>query len=552
MSRREFLEVVPLDVARARWWAALAPAPLPAEEVALEDAHGRVLAAPVAAALDLPPFDRAVVDGYALRAQDTFGGGTVTLRLAGPPLAAGADPAGRAVGPGEALEVATGAALPAGADAVVMIEHTARVPRPDGVDTPGDEAVRLGEPLVPGQGLQRRGSDVARGEPLFPAGRRLGARETCVLAGQGLGRVAVVRRPRVAVLSTGDELVAPGAGPLGPGAIYDSNARLVCDLVRELGGEPVPLGIVPDDADALRAALERARACDAVVLSGGTSKGEGDLTWRLVAGGGAPGIVVHGVAVRPGKPVVLAAWGRTPVAILPGFPTSAAVTFDLFVRPVLERLAGLPVPAPAGEGAARAGGAGGPGAGSGQAARVARLAVAVPSAPARHDIVLCQLARDPAGGPPRAYPLLKGSGSVSAWARAQGWVEVAADLDHAPAGALVPCRLFGDPADLPDGVAWGPPALRAPAVAALEALAARGGPRLGYVPASEPAALDAARDGRADAAVVSSPPPSGLDGLRALPLPPASAVAPAAAAWVVVPTAAPSGSLAAAVARALG
>lgn len=472
MSRKEFLAVVSKEEAQRAWAEALDLRPLGAEEVPLADALGRVLAAPFSAPGDLPPFDRAVVDGYAVVAADTFGASAdapARLRLLGAPLAAGDDPAGRVVEPGAAIEVATGASLPQGADAVVMIEQTS---------LDGGHVV-LREPLTPGQGIQRRGSDVEEGEALFPTGRRLTARETCVIAGTGADRVLVHRRPKVAVISTGDELVAPGAGPLAPGQIFDANARLVADLVRELGGEPLELGIARDDEAGLRAVLERARTCDAVVLSGGTSKGAGDLTYRVVES--LAQVVVHGVAVRPGKPLVLAAWERRPVAILPGFPTSAAVTFEVFVRPVLAQLAGVPARAAH----ARPG---------------ARLGVAFPSAPARHEYVLCYLAAD-GDGPPRAFPLLRGSGATSGLARADGWVEVPADRDHVPAGATLPLTWLRGAHERTgaDLVVVGEPS--ALVEAALDR-ASDDGLRARFLPGSPVAAVDAVAAGLADAAVV--------------------------------------------------
>src|SRR5205823_1059042 len=180
-------------------------------------------------------------------------------------------------------------------------------------------------------------------ETVLRRGELLTSRETGVLAALGVARVRVVRRPRVAIVSTGDELIAPGE-PMRPGLIYDSNATILADAVRELGGEPVPFGIVPDDRAALAAVLRRAVGCDVVLLSGGTSKGEGDLSYRVVGELGPPGILAHGVALKPGKPLCLAAVRRedkvVPVVILPGFPTSAVFTFHEFVAPVIRRFAG--------------------------------------------------------------------------------------------------------------------------------------------------------------------------------------------------------------------
>lgn len=481
-GRKEFLEVVSPAEASARWLEALKPGPLGTEEVGLADAHGRILGAPFVAPIDLPPFDRALVDGFALRAADTAEASESrpgVLFVDRGAIAAGDDPTGRRVEQGRCVEIATGGVLPAGADAVVMVEHTRR--SNDGND-PTSDHVLLAEPLVPGQGVGRRGSDVEQGERLFEAGRRLGARETGVIAGLGVDRVTVFRRPRVAVISTGDELVAPGGGPLRTGQIYDANARLVADAVRELGGVPVELGIAKDDRAALEAVVARARGCDAIVFSGGTSKGTGDLTHRLVETGGAPGVVVHGVAIRPGKPLVLAAWGRTPVVILPGFPTSAAITFLRFVAPVLRLLAGQPPAETA-------------------PAATARLGVSTPCAPGRLDVVLCHVV-DGGDGPPRAFPLLKGSGAVTALARADGWIEVPAGRDQVMAGTPLALTwldpgLPGSPPRAAGLLLVGEPS---PVADALLARAASLRPR--FVAASAAAAVDAVKDGLADGAVL--------------------------------------------------
>src|SRR5947209_700604 len=200
-------------------------------------------------------------------------------------------------------------------------------------------------PLAPGANVTFAGTDVGQGETVLRRGEVLTSRETGVLAALGVAAARVVRRPRVAVVSTGDELIAAGQ-PMRPGLVYDSNAVILADAVRELGGEPVACGIVADDEAALERVLRQALACDVVLLSGGTSKGAGDVSYRVVGRLGKPGIVAHGVALKPGKPLCLAAvevGKRTvPVAILPGFPTSAIFTFHEFVALVIRRLAGRP------------------------------------------------------------------------------------------------------------------------------------------------------------------------------------------------------------------
>jgi putative molybdopterin biosynthesis protein len=271
------------------------------------------------------------------------------------------------------------------------------------------------------------------GETVLFAGARLTSRETGVLAAIGRAQVAVVRRPRVAILSTGDEIVQPGAA-MRPGLVYDSNGRILADAVAELGGEPWFLGAFRDDEAELRAALARALAeADLVLLSGGTSKGEGDLNARVV-GALEPGIVVHGVALKPGKPICLAAQRRKPVAILPGFPTSAIFTFHEFVAPVLRRLAGAPAER--------------------RDTVSARLALRTSSERGRLEYLLVGLVRGDDGGL-AAWPMGKGSGSVTAWSRADGFVRVPRNVELLEADAPVEVTLLGRELPLADLVVIG-------------------------------------------------------------------------------------------------
>jgi putative molybdopterin biosynthesis protein len=450
MQQDQFLDVIDRDEAERRFRAALDLRPLEAEDVPLAQALHRVLARDVVAPLDVPSFDRSNVDGFAVRAEDTFGASEDrprSLRLNAEILATGFVPR-QAVAAGTATAIATGAVVPRGADAVVMVEFT-------DVDGP-DLVVRW--PVAPGANITFAGTDVGRGETVLHRGDFLTSRETGVLAALGLASVPVVRRPRVAVVSTGDEIIPAGAA-MRSGLVYDSNATVLADAARELGGEPVGLGIVPDDADALRAVLRRAATeCDVVLLSGGTSKGPGDLSYRVVADLGPPGVIAHGVALKPGKPLCLAAVRRgeraVPVVILPGFPTSAIFTFREFVAPVIRRLGfrredpALVVPA--------------------------RLPMRVNSERGRTEYLLVGLVQGTEVGSQRsedrgqksedssdprkavltsdlcpptsdlvAYPMGKGSGSVTTFSRADGFVVIPRQREYLEAGDAVEVHLLG-------------------------------------------------------------------------------------------------------------
>ena len=311
-------------------------APVGVEEVDLADAGGRVLAAPITAPEEVPGFLRATMDGYAVRAQDTFGasvGAPQYLDITGE-VPMGVAPT-RGVGPGETLRVATGAMLPPGADAVVMVEYTAEHP---------DGTLEVRRAVAPGENVLKPGEDVARGELLFPAGRRLRPQEIGLLAALGIRRLAAYKKPRVVILSTGDEII-PLDGTPAPGQVRDSNAYLAAAQVAEWGGLAVLQGIVPDDFDALRKTLAAALdTADLILISGGSSVGVRDLTLTAIQDLPDSEILVHGVALRPGKPTILAALGQTrlkPLMGLPGHPASAAVVMEVLGRPLLLRLAGL-------------------------------------------------------------------------------------------------------------------------------------------------------------------------------------------------------------------
>jgi putative molybdopterin biosynthesis protein len=425
--QEQFLEVVSAEEAAARFSARIDRSPLPGECVALAAALGRVLAHDVIAPVDAPPFDRANVDGFALRAADTTGAGEASprqLALNAEVIACGHAPSIE-VRPGTATTIATGGVIPRGADAVMMIEHTELIE--------AVPAIELRRAVTPGQFVSYAGSDIARGETLLRRGQRIGSREIGMLAACGHAEIDVVRRPKVAVLSTGDELV-PLGGAQRPGGVYDSNGAIIAAAVTETGGEAVPFGAFPDDLPALDAAVRRALAeCDMIVLSGGTSKGAGDLSHRVVSRLGEPGVLVHGVALKPGKPLCLAVAQGKPIAVLPGFPTSAIFTFHAFVAPVIRARAGLPP----------------------EAAETieARVPLRVASEMGRKEFVLVSLVRGAQGI--TAFPSAKGSGAVTSFSQADGFIEIPALAAGLDADTPARVTLIGASARAPDVVIMG-------------------------------------------------------------------------------------------------
>jgi len=426
-AQTQFLDVLTRDEATARFRAHLTLAPLGEESVALDAALGRVLAADVVSDADVPGFDRSNVDGYALLASDTFGAMEESPRSAAlndEVLAPGVV-AAHEVRAGYATSIATGGMIPRGADAVLMVEHSELVGGANGT------MLEIRRPVTPGENVSYAGTDIARGETVLRAGTPLTSREIGVLAAIGLADVRVFRRPRVAIFSTGNEIVAPGQ-PLSTGAVFDSNAAIIGAAVTELGCEPVHLGVIPDDEAALDTALTQGLAHDVVVFSGGTSKGAGDISYRIVHALTDPGVVAHGVALKPGKPICLAVTHGKPVVILPGFPTSAIFTFHEFVAPVLRAFAGLSAQ---------------------RAQRVtATLPMRINSERGRTEYLLVGLVQDSADeGAYRAYPMGKGSGSVTTFSGADGFIAIDQHTEILDAGTRVSVQLLGErlePADL--------------------------------------------------------------------------------------------------------
>jgi molybdopterin molybdotransferase len=392
--------------------------PVGVEELDLAKACGRVLAAPINAPEDVPGFLRATMDGYAVKAPDTFGAGVGSpqyLEIKGE-VPMGLPPT-LGVAAGETLRVATGAMLPPGADAVVMLEYTAEHP---------DGTLEVRRAVAPGENVLKPGEDVSRGEALFPAGRRLRPQEIGLLAALGIRRLAAYKKPRVAIISSGDEIVPLDEKPR-PGQVRDANAYLAAAQVAEWGGRPLLHGIIPDDFAALRKTLVAALgAADLILISGGSSVGVRDLTLYAIQDLPDSEILVHGVALRPGKPTILAALGEVgpkPLMGLPGHPASAAVVLEVLGRPLLLRLAGLIDPSPWGRSV------------------TAVLSRNLAGATGREDFVRVRLRREETTL--WADPVLGPSGLLSPLVNSDGLVMIPLGVEGRFKGEEVSVQLFG-------------------------------------------------------------------------------------------------------------
>jgi putative molybdopterin biosynthesis protein len=423
-SQRQFLDVATADEALQLFREALKPQPLGTETIALEAALGRVLAQDIESPVDVPGFDRSNVDGFALRAADTLGAGEESpqlLSLTDEVITPGKPPQ-ITVEAGHASVIATGGMLPRGADSVMLVENT------ELVEQDKQQFVRIEKALPAGAFITFAGTDIGRGETVLRCGQLLTSRDIGLLAAVGLDQITVYRKPRIAIISTGDELVQPGQ-PMRKGGVYDSNQAIVAAAVEELGCEAIRLGAVPDVLQAQQDMLQRGLEADAVILSGGTSKGAGDLTYEVVSTLSDPGIVVHGVAIKPGKPLCLAVSNNKPVVILPGFPTSAIFTFQQFVAPMLRVLAGMPEET--------------------RLQIAAELPVRVSSERGRTEYLMVGLMRTKAGY--AAYPMGKNSGAVTAFSKADGFIRIDAHTEQLAAGTAVDVQLLSqrlDPAQL--------------------------------------------------------------------------------------------------------
>ena len=410
----EFFNVLPPGQALQALIDDLPPTQAQLEEVPLEKALGRITASDLFATEQLPAFPRSTMAGFSLRAADTFGaseGLPAYFTIVGE-VAMG-QPATVSVAAGEAAVTYTGGMLAQGADAVVIVENT------QPVDSTTIEVTR---PVAPGENVVQPGEDISPGERLLPAGHLLRPQDLGGLAALGITKVPAARRPGVAILSMGDEVVAPETAP-GPGRIRDVNTYTVAAQVTRAGGQPIPLGIVPDDYEAqLSAARSGLKHADTLVFSAGSSVSVRDLTADIINALGEPGILAHGISIRPGKPAIVGLVQGKPVFGLPGNPVSAMVVFDLLVRPILYHLAGCKsVPQPA--------------------SATATVARDIASAPGREDYVPVRLTENDDSGL-TAEPVFGKSNLIFTLIRADGLVKVPLDKAGLYAGETVRVRLF--------------------------------------------------------------------------------------------------------------
>ena len=375
------------------------------DRVSLRDANGRVLATAAVAAQDVPPFNRAAMDGYAVIAEDTFGAGRYDARILRciEKVYTGEVPT-RSLSRGECTEIATGAPMPEGADAVVMVEETEKA---------GEDQVRIFTPVYPRQHVGRQGADITSGQTVLEDGAVLNPSRVGALAAVGLVDVEVYAKPRVAILSTGNEIIDPGQ-PLGPGQIYDINQSTLTAIVEAHGGVAVRHRSAPDSLPELVEAVRAAADAEIVVFSGGSSVGERDLILDALQQIGE--VLFHGIAVKPGKPTVFGRIGTTPVFGMPGYPTSCLSNAYMLLVPVLRQMARLPVYVP-------------------HMTRVP-LSRRIVSTTGRHQFYTVRVVDG------TAVPAFKASGDITSMALADGYIEIPAQTDIVEAGELVDVKLF--------------------------------------------------------------------------------------------------------------
>ncbi len=381
------------------------------ETIPLEEACGRVLAEDVVSPIDVPPFDRAAMDGYAVRAEDTYGASTHSprrLKIIG--VQGVGELYENEVGSGECIQISTGSPLPRGCDAVVMREYTQAL----------GEYIEVYSPVYPGANISRRGEDIKEGETVVEAGAQLTPARIGAIAAIGIEVVKVYEKPRVAIIATGSEVKPPGSR-LKPGEVYDINSYTLSAVVSSHGGIPIKMGIIPDDVKALEGAIREAvERCDLIVLSGGSSVGTADLLRGVVEKLGR--IIFHGLQIKPGKPTLFALIGDRPLLGMPGYPTSCLSNAYLFLIPALRRMAHLPPYRP----------------------RIVRaeLSRRVVASTGRELVLTVRLING------RAHPVFKESGAITSMSRADGYIFIPIGVDVLEEGEEVEVHLFEDTGSL--------------------------------------------------------------------------------------------------------
>ncbi len=396
-------ETIPLEEARQLIADACRPIER-TERVPIVDANGRVAAADVASTRDVPPFSRAGMDGYAVRAEDTFGASRYepkTLRVI-EKVYTGQVPT-KAVEAGAAVEIATGAPMPPGADAVVMVEETEKA---------GDE-VRVLTPVYPRQNVGRQGADIVVGQTVIARGDVLNPSRIGALAALGVSDVEVFAKPTVAILSTGNEIVDPG-DELKPGQIYDINKFTLSTIIAEHGGVPMPFATAQDTIEALESAIDAVASCDMLVFSGGSSVGERDLILDVIGKKGE--IIFHGIAVKPGKPTVFGTINGRPMFGMPGYPTSCLSNAYMLLVPALRAMARL------------------------KPRHLATVALPlgqrIVSTTGRHQFYTVRIVDG------QAMPAFKASGDITSMSQADGYIEIPAQTDIVEKGEVVDVKIF--------------------------------------------------------------------------------------------------------------
>jgi putative molybdopterin biosynthesis protein len=419
LDRKIFRKLVDVEEAEAIIANFLSLKPFGCEEVLLEDAYGRVLAEDVVSKIDVPNFDKSAMDGYAVIAEDTYEASEahpIKLKVKGR-VEAGEAPKIE-VFREEAVEVSTGAVIPKGSNAVVMVEYTKEV----------EGEVEVFKSVRPGENVIAVGSDIMMGETVLRAGQKLTFREVGVLAALGLKKVKVYKKPIVALISTGNELVNPGE-PLSYGKIYDINSYSLRGALIECGAQPINLGVASDNENEIKMKVKEAlEKADVVITSGSTSAGVGDVMYKVINELGKPGVVIHGLSIKPGKPTIVGIIKEKLIFGLPGYPSSAASIFNALVKPIILKLSGLKIER--------------------ETFIKAKMPFKVFSAKGRREFIFVHLVKSKDGY--LAYPILSDSGAISSFALADGYIDVPVEIEFIEENEEVNVHLFSSKIEVPE------------------------------------------------------------------------------------------------------